>query len=37
MMTRDLLKRIKKDFGEKGIEIPYPRTHVIMDREARGS
>ena len=32
-MTRDLLKTIKKDFAANRIDIPYPRTHVILDQE----
>jgi small-conductance mechanosensitive channel len=33
-MTRDLLKSIKKEFDANGIEIPYPRTHLILDRDS---
>jgi small conductance mechanosensitive channel len=34
MMTRDLIKTIKKDFAANGIVIPYPRSYVILDKES---
>ncbi|MEM2735773.1 MAG: mechanosensitive ion channel family protein, partial [Candidatus Bathyarchaeia archaeon] len=33
-MARDLLYQIKKEFDANGIEIPYPRRHLILGREA---
>lgn len=33
MMTRDLLYQIKKEFDANGIEIPYPRRYLIMDKK----
>lgn len=32
-MTRDLLFKIKKDFDEEGIEIPYPKRQLILGKE----
>jgi small conductance mechanosensitive channel len=32
MMTRDLIKTVKKDFVANGIKIPYPTTHLILDK-----
>lgn len=34
MMARDLLYQIKKEFDANGIEIAYPRRHIILGREA---
>ena len=34
-MTRDLLLQIKKEFDANGVEIPYPRVHLIMEKEMR--
>ncbi|MGQ9468337.1 MAG: mechanosensitive ion channel family protein [Nitrososphaerales archaeon] len=33
MMARDLLYQIKKEFDANGIEIPYPRRYLVMDRK----
>jgi len=33
-MARDLLYRIKKEFDANGIEIPYPRRHLVLGKEA---
>jgi small-conductance mechanosensitive channel len=32
-MTRDLLLKIKKDFDEQGIEIPYPKRQLVFGKE----
>ncbi len=32
-MARDLLYQIKKEFDANGIEIPYPRRYLIMDKK----
>ncbi|MCP8309152.1 MAG: mechanosensitive ion channel [archaeon] len=32
-MARDLLYQIKKEFDANGIEIPYPRRYLVMDRK----
>jgi small-conductance mechanosensitive channel len=32
-MERDLLYQIRKEFKSNGIEIGYPRRHVILDTE----
>ena len=32
-MTRDLLLKIKTDFDEQGIEIPYPKRQLILGKE----
>jgi len=32
MMARDLLYQIKKEFDANGIEIPYPRRFMVLDR-----
>jgi len=32
MMARDLLFQIKKEFDANGIEIPYPRRFLVLDR-----
>ena len=31
-MARDLLFQIKTEFDKNGIEIPYPRRYLIMDK-----
>jgi len=33
MMARDLLRQIKKEFDANGIEIPYPKRYLVMDRK----
>lgn len=33
-MARDILKKVKVEFSKNGIVIPYPRTHVIFDKES---
>ena len=33
MMARDLLLQIKKEFDANGIEIPYPRRYLVMDKK----
>lgn len=33
-MARDILKIVKAEFTKNGIVIPYPRTHVIMDKDS---
>lgn len=33
MMARDLLYQIKKEFDANGIEIPYPRRYLIIDKK----
>lgn len=32
-MTRDLLLKIKIEFDEQGIEIPYPKRQLILEKE----
>lgn len=32
-MTRDLLLKIKNEFDEQGIEIPYPKRQLILGKE----
>jgi small-conductance mechanosensitive channel len=32
-MTRDLLLKIKLEFDEQGIEIPYPKRQLILEKE----
>ncbi|MEM3383467.1 MAG: mechanosensitive ion channel [Nitrososphaerales archaeon] len=32
-MARDLLYQIKKEFDANGIEIPYPRRYIIIDKK----
>jgi small-conductance mechanosensitive channel len=32
MMARDLLFQIKKEFDANGIEIPYPRRFLVLDK-----
>jgi small conductance mechanosensitive channel len=34
-MERDLLYQIRKEFKSNGIEIAYPRRHVILDTESQ--
>jgi small conductance mechanosensitive channel len=34
-MTRDLLLEIKKEFDANGVEIPYPRVHLVVEKELR--
>ena len=34
MMARDLLKGIKREFDANGIEIPYPRTYLVLEPKA---
>ncbi|HUI39761.1 MAG TPA: mechanosensitive ion channel family protein, partial [Methanothrix sp.] len=34
-MTRDLLLQIKKEFDANGVEIPYPRVHLVLEKELR--
>jgi small-conductance mechanosensitive channel len=34
MMARDLLKEIKRAFDANGIEIPYPRTYLVLEPKA---
>ncbi|MCS7142924.1 MAG: mechanosensitive ion channel family protein [Aigarchaeota archaeon] len=34
-MSKDLLYQIKKEFERRGIEIPYPRRYVILDKGAK--
>jgi small-conductance mechanosensitive channel len=34
LMERDLLKIIKKEFDANGIVVPYPRTHLVLDKES---
>jgi small-conductance mechanosensitive channel len=34
LMERDLLKTIKKEFDANGIVIPYPRTHLVIDKKS---
>jgi small conductance mechanosensitive channel len=36
-MARDLLYQIKKEFDANGIEIPYPRRHIILGKGAEGA
>ncbi|RLI06069.1 hypothetical protein DRO26_00305 [Candidatus Bathyarchaeota archaeon] len=33
MMARDLLLQIKKEFDKNGIEIPYPRRYLVVDKQ----
>ena len=33
MMARDLLLQIKKEFDANGIEIPYPRRFLVLDKK----
>jgi small-conductance mechanosensitive channel len=33
MMARDLLYQIKKEFDANGIEIPYPRRYLVVDKK----
>lgn len=33
-MAREIRKRIKKTFDERGIEIPYPRRYLVFDKSA---
>ncbi len=32
MMARDLLREIKEEFDKHGIEIPYPKRHIVVSR-----
>jgi len=34
LMERDLLKIIKQEFDANGIVVPYPRTHLIIDKDS---
>jgi small conductance mechanosensitive channel len=34
-MTRDLLSQIKREFDANGVEIPYPRVHLVLEKELR--
>ena len=34
LMERDLLKTIKKEFDANGIVVPYPRTHLVLDKDS---
>ncbi len=33
-MSREIRKRIKQAFDEKGIEIPYPRRYLVFDKHS---
>jgi small conductance mechanosensitive channel len=32
-MSKEILRHIKKEFDENGIEIPYPRRHLVTDKK----
>jgi small conductance mechanosensitive channel len=32
-MSKEILRRIKKEFDANGIEIPYPRMHLVPDKK----
>ena len=32
-ITSSLSKEIKQEFDKQGIEIPYPRRHIILEKE----
>lgn len=34
-MTRDLLLQIKREFDANGVEIPYPKVQLVLEKELR--
>jgi small-conductance mechanosensitive channel len=32
-MSKEILRTIKKEFDANGIEIPYPRMHLVTDKK----
>ncbi len=35
-MSKEILRLIKKEFDANGIEIPYPRIHLVPDKKLEG-